>query len=110
MERASAALLSEERDLMRHAIRTSAVLALLLLVPRASAQAADKAQTLSGTISRLDAAQQTLVVRVGTEETRFLWNAETRINGVLAPGAKVTVRYAPQPDGRNLAFQISVGR
>jgi hypothetical protein len=110
MERASAALLSEERDLMRHAIRTAAVLALLLLVSRASAQAADKAQTLSGTISRLDAAQETLVVKVGAEETKFVWNAETRINGVLAPGAKVTVRYAPQPDGQNLAFQISVGR
>jgi hypothetical protein len=95
---------------MRHAIRTASVLALLLFASPASTPAADKTQTASGTISRLDAAQQALVVKVGADETRFVWNADTRINGVLAQGAKVTIRYAPQPDGRNLAFQISVGR
>jgi len=41
---------------------------------------------------------------------KFLWNDQTRINGVLAQGAGVTVRYAAQSDGQNLAFQISVGR
>ena len=95
---------------MRHAFRTVAVLALTLVAWRVTATAADKTQTVSGTIARLDAAQQTLVVKAGADETRFVWNAETRINGVLAPGAKVTVRYAPQADGQNLAFQISVGR
>ena len=106
----AAALLREENDLMRDATRTASVLALLLFASAAFTLAADKSQTVSGTISRLDAAQQALVVKVGSDETRFVWNADTRINGVLAPGAKVTIRYAPQPDGRNLAFQISVGR
>jgi hypothetical protein len=95
---------------MHHHFRATAFLALALLASQAALSAADKSQTVSGTITRLDAAQQTLVVKVGSEETRFVWNADTRINGVLAAGAKVTVRYAPQPSGQNLAFQISVGR
>ena len=95
---------------MRKAIGTTAALAALLLICGAATQGADKAQTVSGTVSRLDAAHQTLVVKTGSEEMTFVWNAETRINGVLSPDARVTVRYAPQSDGRNLAFQISVGK
>ena len=95
---------------MRKAIGNAAALAVLVVICGAATQGADKAQTVSGTIFRLDAAHQTLVVKVGSEEVTFVWNAETRINGVLAPEARVTVRYAPQPDGRNLAFQISVGK
>jgi len=95
---------------MRETVRVGALLAVLSLVSRASLGAADKALTVSGTISQLDAAHQTLVVRVGPQDVKFVWNAETRINGVLVPDARVTVRYAPQSDGQNLAFQISVGR
>lgn len=95
---------------MQRTIRTAAVLVALLLASHAVWAAADRSQTAAGTISRLDAARQTLVVKVGTEDMKFVWNAETRINGVLAPEAKVTVRYAAQPDGKNLAHQISVGR
>jgi len=43
-------------------------------------------------------------------ETRFVWTADTKINGTLSPGAKVTVRYTTLPDGQNLAHQISVAR
>ncbi|MGE5276925.1 MAG: hypothetical protein ACM3SU_08015 [Acidobacteriota bacterium] len=95
---------------MRKTIGTVAALAALLLICGAAAPGADKAQTVSGTVSRLDSAHQTLVVKVDSGEMTFVWNAETRINGVLAPDARVTVRYASQPDGRNLAFQISVGK
>ncbi|MGH9366936.1 MAG: DUF5666 domain-containing protein [Thermoanaerobaculia bacterium] len=95
---------------MRNAIRVLALLTAFLLAAEAVLAAADRTQTVGGTISRLDAARQTLVVKVGEEEMRFVWNEETRINGVLAPGARVTVRYAAQPDGQNLAHQISVGR
>ena len=42
---------------------------------------------------------------------KFVWNNETRINGVLAPEAKVTVRYAAQAEGDAYkAYQISVGK
>jgi len=95
---------------MQKSIRSLVVAALLLTLLPAALSAADRNQTASGTISRLDAARQTLVVKVGTEEVTFVWNAETRINGVLAPGARVTVRNSQQSDGRNLAFQISVGK
>jgi hypothetical protein len=82
----------------------------VLLGAGAAALAADRNLTATGTVTRLDAERQTLVVKVGADEVTFIWNSDTRINGVLAPGARVTVRYAPQSDGRNLAFQISVGK
>jgi len=95
---------------MRKPIWALAAAVAILASSGAPAAAADRTQTASGTISRLDAPHQTLVVKVGDEEVKFVWNADTRINGVLSPGARVTVRYAAQPDGQNLAFQISVGR
>jgi len=95
---------------MQKSVRPLAIAAALLFAANAALFAADRNQTASGTISRLDSERQTLVVKVGSEEVTFVWNSETRINGVLAPGARVTVRYAMQSDGRNLAFQISVGK
>ncbi len=95
---------------MQKPVRTLTAALLVAAFCAAGMTAADRSQTASGTVSRLDAERQTLVVKVGSEEITFVWNSETRINGVLAPGARVTVRYAPQADGRNLAYQISVGR
>jgi len=43
-------------------------------------------------------------------ETTFAWTADTKINGTLTPGARVTIRYTTLPDGQNLAHQISVSR
>jgi YD repeat-containing protein len=43
-------------------------------------------------------------------ETRFVWNADTRITGVLTPGARVTVRYVAGDGGQNQALQITVAR
>jgi len=94
---------------MQTTIRALAILA-VLWAAAAPAAAADRSQTASGTISRLDAEHQTLVVKVGSEDLTLVWNEETRINGVLTPGAKVTVRYGARPDGKNLAYQISVGK
>ncbi len=87
----------------------SAALALVLIVGRAAA--AEKTSTATGTVSKLDAAERTVVVAVTDgPETRFVWTADTKINGTLAPGAKVTIRYTTLPDGQNLAHQISVAR
>jgi hypothetical protein len=70
----------------------------------------EKMQTASGTISKLQAAEHALFVAVSDGSTsRFVWTAETKINGTLSQGAKVTVRYTTLPDGQNLAHQISVG-
>ncbi len=97
---------------MRKAVRASAVLLTLMLslAPLAGA-GSDKTSTATGNVTKLNAAERTVTVAIAEgSETRFLWTAETKINGILAPGAKVTVRYTTLPDGQNLAHQISVSR
>lgn len=85
--------------------------AALTLVLAGNALAAEKTLSASGTVAKLDAAERTVVVAVTSgPETRFVWSADTKINGTLAPGAKVTIRYTTLPDGQNLAHQISVAR
>lgn len=85
--------------------------ALVLALVAGNAVAAEKTLTAAGTVSKLDAAERTIVVAVADgPETKFVWSADTKINGTLAPGARVTVRYTILPDGQNLAHQISVAR
>jgi hypothetical protein len=101
---------------MQHNRNTSllfggAAAALALVLVAGNMAAAEKALTATGTVSKLDAAQRSVVVAVSDgAETRFVWSADTKINGTLSPGAKVTVRYTVLPDGQNLAHQISVAR
>jgi uncharacterized protein DUF5666 len=88
-----------------------AAVALLLVLAAGNAPAAEKTLTASGTVSKLDAAQRTVVIAVTDgAETTFAWTADTKINGTLSPGARVTIRYTVLPDGQNLAHQISVAR
>ena len=97
---------------MRKTVRASALLLTLSLslAPLAGA-GNDKTSTATGNVTKLNAAERTVTVAVGEgSETRFLWTADTKINGTLAPGAKVTIRYTTLPDGQNLAHQISVSR
>jgi hypothetical protein len=94
--------------------KTAAVslLSYLLAVSLAAGLAApEQARTAAGTIARVQASQRTIALTLtdGTEAV-FVWNADTKISGVLQPGAKVTIRYAPASDGKNLAQQISVSR
>jgi hypothetical protein len=85
--------------------------ALAFVLVAGDAIAAEKTLTAAGTVSKLDAAERTIVVAVADgPETKFVWSADTKINGTLAPGARVTVRYTILPDGQNLAHQISVAR
>ena len=98
---------------MRKTIRASAlILSLALsLAPLAASPGSDKTSTATGSVSKLNAAERAVNVTVtdGTD-MRFVWTADTKINGTLAPGAKVTIRYTTLPDGQNLAHQISVAR
>jgi hypothetical protein len=88
-----------------------AAAALAFVLVAGNAPAAEKTSTATGTVSKLDAAQHTVTVALTNgPETRFVWSPDTKINGTLAPGAKVTVRYTTLPDGQNLAHQISVAR
>jgi hypothetical protein len=99
---------------MRRMTRAAALLIVLALAVGASSAGAatsDKFLTASGNVSKLDAAERTVYVNVeGSAETRFVWTADTKINGTLAPGAKVTIRYTTLPDGQNLAHQITVSK
>jgi len=96
-------------------LRRTASVALLATVLAAAARPAvadpDRSQTASGTIARVQAEERALTVTLadGTSQ-RFFWSADTRISGVLTPGAKVTIRYDVGGDGRNVAQQISVAR
>jgi hypothetical protein len=90
-------------------------LALAVSVPAAAAAGrevpSEKAQTVTGTVLKVQAPEHTISVTLsdGTQAA-FRWNAETKINGVLAPGARVTVRYTVGEDGNNVAQQITVAR
>ncbi len=97
---------------MRKTVRASALLLTLVLsvAPLAGA-GSDKTITATGNVTKVNATERTVTVALAEgAETRFLWTSDTKINGTLAPGAKVTVRYTTLPDGQNLAHQISVSR
>jgi N-acetylmuramic acid 6-phosphate (MurNAc-6-P) etherase len=98
---------------MRKALLVSAVVALLAgafgTAIAAPGNDKDKMQTASGNVARLAAADRAVVVAIADgPETRFVWTNDTKINGTLAVGARVTIRYTTLPDGQNLAHQISV--
>ena len=76
-----------------------------------SAEAADKALSATGTIRTVQASSRMVVVALTDGgEARFSWNDDTKITGVLAPGAKITVRYVLGSGGENVALQITVPR
>lgn len=95
---------------MSRAIRLM-LLAAALVAPHALRAEADKALTATGTIAKLQATARTVVVALAEGgEATFVWNADTKISGVLTPGARVTVRYVTGDNGGNLALQITVAR
>jgi hypothetical protein len=95
----------------RKAIAGAALVLMLSLGAAAAAPSPDKMLTLTGTVSKLQAADRTLVVnQADGSAIQLVWTSDTKINGTLSQGAKVTVRYTTLPDGQNLAHQISVGR
>jgi hypothetical protein len=69
------------------------------------------AATATGTITAVKASERTVTVKLADGgEGRFVWNADTRITGVLTPGARVTIRYVAGDGGANQALQITVAR
>ena len=93
--------------------RISLAAALLCLAGLVAAvpAAPERALTAAGTVAKLQSSERTLTVTLPDGgEARFLWTADTKINGVLSPGAKVTIRYGISGDGKNVAQQISVSK
>lgn len=71
--------------------------------------AAEKTQTLTGTVQTYSAAEHRFTVRDATgREIAFVWTHDTKFNGVVSEGAKVTVRYTPQADAPNVAQTVGV--
>jgi ABC-type amino acid transport substrate-binding protein len=99
-----------EEETMRSTVSIVLAASLAVLSAGTLSAAADKALTATGTIRTVQASSRTLVVALADGgEARFTWNDETKITGVLAPGAKVTIRYVPG-DGGHVALQITVPR
>jgi hypothetical protein len=82
--------------------------ALFVATPTAVA-AAEKAPSVTGVVQTYSAVEHAFSVRnENGKEIRFVWTRETKFNGVVANGAKVTVRYTTQADGQNVAQTVGV--
>ncbi len=86
-----------------------AAAALAFLLAAGIAPAAEKAQNSAGVVKEYSAAERTFSVEDESGRTiRFVWAKATKFNGVVSTGARVTVRYTEQGDGRNLAQTVGV--
>ncbi len=71
--------------------------------------AAEKARTSVGVVKEYSASSHTFSVEEeGGRTVPFVWAKETKFNGVVSTGAKVTVRYTEEADGRNLAQTVGI--
>jgi hypothetical protein len=78
-------------------LRASALfLALALaLAAAAPALAEDRFETVSGSVTAFSAARHEIAIRDDAgADRRFSWSKETKFNGVVAEGARVSVRYS----------------
>jgi hypothetical protein len=83
----------------------------LAIASAAKALPGEAAVTATGTVARVQSSERSLTVKLSEGgEARFVWDADTRITGVLTPGARVTVRYVTADGGANRALQITVSR
>ena len=90
-------------------MKSIAAAALALVLAAGIASAAEKAQNSVGVVKEYSAANRTFSVEDEKgRTTRFVWKKETKFNGVVSTGARVTVRYTEQSDGRNLAQTVGV--
>lgn len=70
---------------------------------------AEKTPVLTGVVEEYSAAQHHFVVKdEAGRQVAFTWTKDTKFNGVVATGAKVTVRYTPQDNAPNLAQTVGI--
>jgi len=83
--------------------------AVVVLATPASLAAAEKTSTVTGIVQVYSAVEHTFSIKdENGREVRFVWTQETKFNGVMASGAKVTVRYTPQADGPKVAQTVGI--
>jgi len=81
----------------------------LLLIAGPVLAAAEKVQNSVGIVREYSAASHTFSVEDESGRTiRFVWAKETKFNGVVSAGEKVTVRYTEEGEGRNVALTVGV--
>jgi hypothetical protein len=89
--------------------RPTAAIVLILAAAPALAAPAEKPQVLSGIVQSYTASEHRFVVKDESgRDVPFGWTKDTKFNGVVSTGAKVTVRYTPQADGSNLAQTVGI--
>jgi hypothetical protein len=98
---------AEEGSMRKFAIAGAWFSAMALTA--AAFAAAEKTSSAVGVVTEYSAASHSFAIRTDSAETlRFQWNDETRFNGVVSRGMKVSVRYTETPDGSNLARTVGV--
>lgn len=91
------------------AVALAALTVSALPVSALAALPAEKTPTVAGVVSAYSASEHSFSVRDDQGKLwKFLWNHETKFNGVVSNGARVSVRYTPQPDGANVAQTVGV--
>ena len=86
----------------------TATLALALATAAVAATPA-RVQTSVGIVTAYAPAQKSFSLHSDAGESlRFQWDAQTKFNGVVFKGAKVSVRYTGAPDGPLAAQTVGV--
>ena len=76
----------------------------------ASAPAEDRLETVTGAVTSFSATRHEIAIREESgAEMRFFWTRDTKFNGVVTEGARVSVRYARASGGQPAeALSVSV--
>ena len=89
--------------------RWLAVVALVAAAAPMRAAPAEKTPVLTGVVEEYSAAQHRFVVKDETgRQVAFTWTRDTKFNGVVATGARVSVRYTPQDKAPNVAQTVGI--
>jgi hypothetical protein len=90
-------------------VKKNAIAIVLTLATAGAAYAAEKTVSVTGVVGSYSAAEHAFSVKTDAGETvSLVWTKETKFNGVVAQGARVTVRYTPQSGGSNVAQTVGV--
>jgi P pilus assembly chaperone PapD len=89
--------------------KTAIAFVLSLAAVAAVSAAAEKTVTVTGVVQTYSAVAHAFTLKSDAGETvSLVWTKDTKFNGVVAQGARVTVRFTPEPAGANVAQTVGV--
>ena len=98
-----------ENKRMKAVVGVGLAIVTLAIFAGAGSAASEKTQNSVGVVKEYSAASHTFSIEDESGRTvRFVWGKETKFNGVVSTGARVTVRYTEQDDDRNLAQTVGI--